>query len=708
MESVAPQSEIWRITGPVAPAKLSLAYRFGAFVVSLGMILLPLIYIAMIIGAGWWLWEFAQAGPPVSTGRRKGSGIFFTYAAPLVIGAITLLFMIKPLFSRRPKSAEPRALRREDEPRLFAFIEQICDLVGAPHPKRVLADLNVNASASLTHGVWSLFSRNLTLTIGLPLAGGLSAREFGGVLAHEFGHFAQGAGMITTYVVRMVSFWFARVVYERDRFDAALEEWAKGIDIRIGIVLHAARLMVWCVRRILWVLMWVGQLISSVLMRQMEFDADHYEIQTSGSSGFITTAKRLRVLGLGAHITHNMQGEAYQARRLVDDLPGWILHETRQIPEAARTEVEKSALEEKAGWFDTHPSDAERIARAEAAKSAGILEADVAASALFTDFHALSREITGTYYRDILELKPGSVALQSLSQMTSESDEAKRGDEAAGKYFDGVLGARAMVFLSPSDVASSPTNSEWRERNLAARQAASEEEKAAAKALHQEFQREHGLLAVQGLEEAHISWRAEELKLAHTRDARPALLAAREAMNQSDATLAPALARYRARLAAAIGSFLHSESHSPDEKAEVRRCIATLNFIEGIDQHLRLIYLQTAPLNAVLQNVEQSSKEEAVYPAVKRMADALAPSVNAVLERAKDVAYPLPHAKGMVNLREYFTDGVAHGDPMILTFLRGTEILDRVYVIYRRIIGRLSVIAVAEEAQMDQPSTVAA
>ena len=209
MESVAPQSEIWRITGPVAPAKLSLAYRFGAFVVSLGMILLPLIYIAMIIGAGWWLWEFAQAGPPVITGRRKGSGIFFTYAAPLVIGAIALLFMIKPLFSRRPKSAEPRALRREDEPRLFAFIEQICDLVGAPHPKRVLADLNVNASASLTHGVWSLFSRNLTLTIGLPLAGGLSAREFGGVLAHEFGHFAQGAGMITTYVVRMVSFWFA-------------------------------------------------------------------------------------------------------------------------------------------------------------------------------------------------------------------------------------------------------------------------------------------------------------------------------------------------------------------------------------------------------------------------------------------------------------------------------------------------------------------
>jgi len=168
MESAAPHTEIWRITGSVSPAKLSPAYRFGAFIASLGMVLLPLLYIGMIVAVGWGLWRFADAGPTVETGRRKGSAVLFTYVAPLVIGAIVLLFMIKPLFSRRPKAAEPRALSRDEEPRLFAFIEQICDLVGAPHPKRVLVDLNVNASASLAHGAWSLFSRNLTLTIGLP------------------------------------------------------------------------------------------------------------------------------------------------------------------------------------------------------------------------------------------------------------------------------------------------------------------------------------------------------------------------------------------------------------------------------------------------------------------------------------------------------------------------------------------------------------
>ena len=61
-----------------------------------------------------------------------------------------------------------------------------------------------------------VFKKDLVLTIGLPLVAGLSIREFGGVLAHEFGHFAQGGGMRLTALVRFVNGWFARVVYERD------------------------------------------------------------------------------------------------------------------------------------------------------------------------------------------------------------------------------------------------------------------------------------------------------------------------------------------------------------------------------------------------------------------------------------------------------------------------------------------------------------
>ena len=78
------------------------------------------------------------------------------------------------------------------------------------------------------------------LTIGLPLVAGLSAREFGGVLAHEFGHFAQGGGMRLTAVVRGVNAWFGRVVYERDEWDETLERWSSRTDWRVRIVLMLA------------------------------------------------------------------------------------------------------------------------------------------------------------------------------------------------------------------------------------------------------------------------------------------------------------------------------------------------------------------------------------------------------------------------------------------------------------------------------------
>src|SRR6185295_14581246 len=160
------------------------------------------------------------------------------YLGPAVAGGILVFFMVKPFFAAKAKRPEPITLDPAKEPLLFAFVQKICGLVGAPVPCRIDVDCQVNASASLRRGLWS---KDLVLTIGLPLASGMDMRQFGGVQAHEFGHFAQGAGMRLTYIVRKVSFWFARVVYERDAWDVDLEKLARGADIRIGIVLHAAR-----------------------------------------------------------------------------------------------------------------------------------------------------------------------------------------------------------------------------------------------------------------------------------------------------------------------------------------------------------------------------------------------------------------------------------------------------------------------------------
>src|SRR5207244_2862258 len=199
----------------------------------------------------------------------------------------------------------------------------ICKLVRAPLPSRVDVDCQINASASLRRGLWSVRGNDVVLTIGLPLAAGLSMQEFAGVLAHEFGHFAQGAGMKLTYIIRAVSGWFARVVYERDEWDVRLVR-AASVDLRIGIFVQMIRVSVWLTRRILWVLMRFGHLVSCFMLRQMEYDADSYETKLAGSAAFARTSEKFQNLLAASHVALRRLDESWKGRRLPQDLPSFI------------------------------------------------------------------------------------------------------------------------------------------------------------------------------------------------------------------------------------------------------------------------------------------------------------------------------------------------------------------------------------------------
>ncbi len=268
----------------IVPVKTGLLYKAGLTAVAFAMVLLPAIYVGLIVLAAWGVFYHLTNDTWII---NNGSGaILFRligYLGPAAAGAILVFFMVKPLFARQQRAVEPLTLDPMQEPLLFGFVEKICALVRAPMPSRIDVDCQVNASASLRHGLWS---RDLVLTIGMPLASGLDMQQFAGVLAHEFGHFAQGAGMRLTYVIRKINFWFARVVYERDRWDVQLDKAAESAGFRIGIVLHTARGCVWLTRRILWALMHAGHAISCFMLRQMEYDADSYEAKLAGERDF--------------------------------------------------------------------------------------------------------------------------------------------------------------------------------------------------------------------------------------------------------------------------------------------------------------------------------------------------------------------------------------------------------------------------------------
>ncbi|MBW8885983.1 MAG: M48 family metallopeptidase, partial [Planctomycetia bacterium] len=176
-------------------------YQLGILLTTIFMIVLPLVYVA-VIGLVCLLVWWHMTHNHVILGAARGRGAILTliiYLAPLVIGGIVIVFMFKPLFAPPAKEGRRRSLTPTSDPLLFEFVERICGLVGAAMPRRIDVDCDINASASFRRGWLSLIlGHDLVLTIGMPLAAGLSLQQFAGVLAHEFGHFSQGAGMRLT------------------------------------------------------------------------------------------------------------------------------------------------------------------------------------------------------------------------------------------------------------------------------------------------------------------------------------------------------------------------------------------------------------------------------------------------------------------------------------------------------------------------------
>ena len=437
---------------PIQRPRASLLYQFSLVLVTGAMLLLPLIYLALVVGAGWLVYYHATHnwGPIMGLGGFRGGGRimifkFLIYFIPLFAGSVVVFFMFKPLFAGQPKRAQPLALNPSDNPLLFALIERICKTVGAASPKRIDLDCQLNASAGFRRGLFGMSPNDMVLTIGLPLVANLTAREFAGVVAHEFGHFNQGVGMRLSYIIGTVNHWFARVVYQRDAWDVALEQWAaEAEDGRIAMIIWTTQIGVWFSRIILRILMYTGFLISGILSRQMEYNADACQIRVVGSEVFETTHRKLATLSAAMELTYKQIGATWKKnRQLPDNLSELLRHAHRQLPANVLQKIDDTLGLERTGLFDTHPSAADRIRQARVAADPGIFHDDRPASELFASFEHPARFVTLLHYTDDLGIPITDkmlVHVESTESSPAKTRAAANGtSESPDKYFLGIL-----------------------------------------------------------------------------------------------------------------------------------------------------------------------------------------------------------------------------------------------------------------------------
>jgi Zn-dependent protease with chaperone function len=684
--------------GRVAPVPLPPNYRLAMSVVAVGMVMLPLVYAYMVYLVAYGVYDYLVLMP---TPQFHGSGramlaAWALWASPAVIGGILLAFLVKPLFARSAEAGRPRMVRRDQEPLLFEFVERVCQAVGAPLPKRIYVDASVNAHAGLHRGLVSLVGEDdLVLTLGLPLLAGLSLQQMAGVLAHEFGHFSQRAGMRMSYLVRATNAWFARVVYQRDEWDDWMRREASGSEsLLIMLILGVARGCIWLTRKLLLGLMWVGQAISCFMMRQMEYDADRYEARLVGSSTFEATMRDIRILGLSHQKSMSDLEVSWRENRLADSLPDLTRVNRDRMPADVRRELDKHAQQDRTKLFSTHPADEERCVSVRRETLPPVFQSDLPATSLFRDFAGLSRAVTLDYYKEMLGDAVKPERLVPVTEVVSRRDRFDQESDALARFFQNAFtGLRPVCFAGwggPATVDSVRAARSEAERCLPEMVRAGERYQKA-------FRRMVSVRQAEVVIGAGFKVQPKEFDLpgADEGAVRRAGETTRLRLKAADDELTPHERACAARLAASLGLLQDPDLAArvdPDGeiRSEAPRLLETASLLGGLFKSLRELHVVRAQVAALVPRLEGNEKSEALQASLRTRETKLKTLLTTFHQLLDGVAYPFDHADAGVTLQGYLFLADPSRLGLVDLYSLSEHLLERIYEVYYRVMARLA------------------
>lgn len=390
--------------GSWKPVRRSLGYRLSLLASAAFMLMVPLMYLAAVAGVCWLAhWHFLHDTGLLQTHLRGRAALFpiLLYVLPGLLALAIIVFMLQPLLAlfASDKPREGIELFPSQEPRLFAFVGMVCTTMGAPVPNKIYIDCEANAAAQLMGGgLGLLFPRGLALHIGMPLVAGMNATSLAAVLAHEFGHFSQGAGMRATGLLDRMSHWMATAAYRRGSMDAMaqglLRRGAYGLVLGIPLVL-----CIWVARLVMMGTFLAGFFIAQLMRRRMEFDADAHAANFVGSKAEVDSWPRLIAVSLAMQEADAKVAEHWKNRRLPIDMPAMVAAIShRQTPEL-KSSIKKILESQSTGWRDSHPAIGQRIKHSLALNNPGIFRLDEPARNLFTNFEDASRSVSYAFFK---------------------------------------------------------------------------------------------------------------------------------------------------------------------------------------------------------------------------------------------------------------------------------------------------------------------
>jgi hypothetical protein len=462
--------------------------------------------------------------------------------------------------------------------------------------------------------------------------------------------------------------------------------------------------------------MHAGNAISCFMLRQMEYDADSYEAKVAGSDAFEETAARLQVLNVATQTAYEDVRQSWASRRLPENLPLLIGHKAGSLPNEVHQKLAASASSGKTGWFDTHPCDADRVRECRSLNEPGVFRLQEPAAGLFSDFAALSKDVTRHQYQKFLELEFTEQNLMPAEEILRESAVNAETDELVRKYYGGVnVSLRPLLTVGelPALAASEDALSQWREARQATESLRPEAEKASAECLQQQG-RLVDLNAAHCLAKTGFRLQPEEFGLPgvatspgeqETASLR-AIGESSSAIEERLKRLDPFVSALRQRVSQALRLAQAAKTYPQPASAELQPDMMRLLAALGAEMHrVQEMGLKLRAFAVLAQNRGNHSDPAKVDQTIATLAAELQSHVRGIQERLKEYPYPFSHARGQLTVAEYARSEQATDNEWVRAYFEAGAHVERLFALNYRLIGRVLASARAAESTLEGLAT---
>lgn len=347
------------------------------------------------------------------------------------LGILVLFFLIKFIFkSNKVDRSHLYEIKKTDEPKLFALIEEIVTEVNTSFPKKVYLSPEVNASVFYDSNFWSMFFPiKKNLMIGIGLVNVVNTLELKAVLAHEFGHFSQKTMKLGSYVYNVNQVIF-NMLTDNESYDDFIQKWADVSGYFSIFVVIAVKI----IEGIKWILRKLYNVVNKNylgLSREMEFHAD--EIAAS-VTGFEPMKNALMRLSLADHsydqvltfyngkIKDNQKSEnlfkehLFVMNFLADYNKFPIENNFPKVTKDELNRFNKSKLIIKDQWA-SHPSTNDRIERLEKTNFSSSDKVDTPANEIFSKIEETQKLLTNNLFKNVIfEGEVSSLTLEDYKE----------------------------------------------------------------------------------------------------------------------------------------------------------------------------------------------------------------------------------------------------------------------------------------------------